>query len=110
MVLTWICYIAIPSIPGKLANIFSWVYRLLVNKYGFDSFNNLVFIRGSKGLGQLFYNVGDKKIIDGFFVDGTGRTVRWFASKGRLMQSGYLYHYITVMVFGVLGFLCWLLL
>ena len=107
---TWICYIAIPSIPGTLANSLSWVYRLLLNKYGFDSFNDLVFVRGFKDLGRLFYHFGDQKLIDGFFVNGTGRTVRWLASKGRLMQSGYLYHYITVMVFGVLGFLCWLLL
>ena len=108
--IAWTCYIAIPLIPAFLSRAFSWIYSLLLNKYGFDSFNDHVLVRGSKALGQLFYRVGDQKIIDGLFVNGTGRTVRWFSIKGRSLQSGYLYHYIAVMVFGVLAFLCWLLL
>ena len=106
----WLSYIAIPSIPGKLANAFAFIYRLFLNKYGFDWFNDHVLVRGTKALGQFFYRTSDQKLIDGFFVNGTGRTVRWFAVKGQAFQNGYLYHYITVMVLGVLGFLCWLLL
>lgn len=108
--IAWICYIAFPNVPAYLATRFSWIYRLLLNKYGFDTFNEKVLIRGTKVLGRIFYNAGDQKLIDGFFVNGTGRTVRWFAGKGRAMQSGYLYHYATVMVLGLFGFLCWLLL
>lgn len=108
--IAWICYIAVPGIPAKLSHAFSWVYRLLMNKYGFDSFYNKVFVNGSKGLGRLFYRAGDQAIIDGLLVNGTGKTVRWFAQKGRTMQSGYLFHYATVMVLGLFAFLCWLLL
>ena len=110
VLISWVLYIALPTIPAFLAEKFSWMYRLLLNKYGFDSFNDLVFVRGAKTLGQLFYKIGDKKLIDGLLVNGTGRVVSWFAIKGRGIQSGYLYHYIAVMVFGLLGFLCWLLL
>lgn len=106
----WVCYIALPQIPANLARIFSLPYRILINKYGFDAFNNLFFVKGSKSLGQAFYEVGDQRIIDGFFVNGTGNTVRWLALHIRKIQSGYLYHYVTVMVFGLFGFLCWLLL
>lgn len=108
--ITWVCYIAIPTIPARLANSFSLIYRVLMDKYGFDRFNDLVFVRGAKLFGQMFYSVGDQKLIDGFFVNGTGRTVKWFATKGRTIQSGYLYHYVAIMVLGVFGFLCWLLL
>lgn len=110
ILIAWICYIAFPSIPAVLSRRLSWLYRILINKYGFDAFNNLVIVRGSKGLGRFFYNTGDQKLIDGLIVNGTGRTVRWFAQRGRAMQSGYLYHYATVMVFGLFIFLCWLLL
>jgi NADH-quinone oxidoreductase subunit L len=110
ILVAWICYIALPSIPAFVTRIFNWFYQLLLNKYGFDAFNDLLFVRGSKALGRLFYSVGDQKLIDGFIVNGTAHTVRWFAAKGRLFQSGYLYHYITVMVFGIVAFLCWLLL
>lgn len=109
-VVAWIAYIVFPQIPGKLANSCSLVYRLLLNKYGFDSFNQLFFIKGSRGLGAVFYNVGDQKLIDGLFVNGSGRLVRWLSGKGSMIQNGYIYHYATVMIFGLLGLLCWLLL
>lgn len=108
--IAWVCYIAVPSIPGYLARYLSVIYKILLNKYGFDAFNNLFFVKGTKGLGRAFYNIGDQKLIDGLVVNGSSRLVRWFSSKGRAIQSGYLYHYATVMVFGLLGFLCWLIL
>lgn len=108
--LAWVGYVAVPSIPAKLASLLVWPYRILMNKYGFDSFNDLVFVRGSKALGRVFYRVGDQKLIDGLLVNGTAHLVAKFASKGRAIQSGYLYHYVAVMVLGLFGFLCWLLL
>ncbi|MFC3908912.1 NADH-quinone oxidoreductase subunit L [Legionella dresdenensis] len=108
--IAWLAYIAFPAIPGVLAKYFSVIYRILLNKYGFDAFNNKVIVGGSKLLGRFFYQVTDQKLIDGFFVNGTGRTIRWFAQKGRALQSGYLNQYATVMVLGLCVFLCWLLL
>lgn len=108
--IAWICYIAAPAIPAYLARHCSIIYRILMNKYGFDRFNDFVFVKGLKGLGRAFYNVGDQRLIDGMVVNGSGRLVRWFSAKGRTIQSGYLYHYATVMIFGLLGFLCWLIL
>lgn len=101
IILAWVCYIALPGIPAKIAHTFRWLYKVLLNKYGFDAFNDLVIVRGSKALGRFFYNTGDQKLIDGLIVNGTGHTVRWFAQKGRAFQSGYLYHYAAVMVLGL---------
>lgn len=110
IVIAWVGYILLPQLPGVVARTFAWPYRLLLNKYGFDAFNDLFFVKGAKELGQFFYQVGDKRLIDGMVVNGTGRTVRWLSLGLRTLQSGYLYHYITVMVLGLFGFLCWLLL
>ncbi|HBD9374086.1 TPA: NADH-quinone oxidoreductase subunit L [Legionella pneumophila] len=109
-VIAWVCYIAVPGIPGYLARYFSIIYSILLNKYGFDRFNELFFVKGARGLGVAFYKMGDQKLIDGAVVNGSGRLVRWFSGKGRKIQSGYIYHYATVMVFGLLAFLCWLIL
>lgn len=109
-VIAWICYIAVPSIPAYLARRLSLLYTILINKYGFDRFNDFFIVKGSMGLGRLFYKAGDQKLIDGLVVNGSGRLVRWFSARGRTIQNGYLYHYATIMVFGLLGFLCWLIL
>lgn len=110
VLVAWVCYIALPQIPGILARVFSWPYRILVDKYGFDAFNNFFFVKGSKSLGESFYRIGDQRMIDGLIVNGAGHTVRWLALHIRKIQTGYLYQYIAVMLFGLFGFLCWLLL
>ncbi len=109
-VIAWLCYIVIPSIPCALARHLSIVYSILLNKYGFDRLNDIIFVKGSKLIGRFFYQVGDQKLIDGLVVNGSGKLVRWFSSKGRAVQDGYLYHYATIMVLGLFGFLCWLIL
>lgn len=108
--IAWLCYSLFTSLPGILSRRFRYLYLILQNKYGFDAFNNLMFVKGAKGMGRVFYSIGDQTLIDGFFVNGSARLINWFSFKSRTVQSGYLYHYITVMVLSILGFLCWLLL
>lgn len=110
IVMTWIGYIVCPSLPVKVARWGKPVYCLLVNKYGFDTFNDFVFVRGGKAFGRFFYRAGDTMLIDGLLVNGSSSTVQWFAQKIRGLQSGYVYHYAMVMVLGLTLFLCWLLL
>lgn len=85
-------------------------YRILVNKYGFDDFNDLVFIRGGRKFANFLYRVGDVKIIDNLFVNGSGRLVSWVSMTARHLQSGYLYHYAFAMIIGLVGFLLWLVI
>lgn len=96
-----------PSWSVFLKTRFAWVYNILVRKYGFDDFNQIIFVRGTKDAGRLFYEVTDVKLIDDVCVNGSGRLIRWFAQVSRLMQSGYLYHYALSMILGVLVFLAW---
>lgn len=105
----WLFYIAVPTLSAAFAKRFSWVHNLLLNKYGFDAFNEKVLIPLTKGLGHLFFCVGDKGLIDGFFVNGAAKVVHLAARVGRLSQTGYLYHYAFAMVAGLLVFILWLL-
>ena len=86
---------------------FSLLYVILLRKYGFDDFNQVVFVRGARETGHLLYDVSDIKMIDGVCVNGSGRFIRWFAKNARLLQTGYLYHYALCMILGVIAFLSW---
>ena len=55
----------------------------------------------------LFY-FADLKILDDFIVNGSGREISRFSAFLRKMQSGYLYHYVLVMIIGLLGLLIWM--
>jgi len=102
-------YLVFPTVPAWFAQRFQWIYRILLNKYGFDWFNDHVLVNGSKLLGRVFYRAGDQALIDGAVVNGSGKLVRWVATYSRDMQDGYLYHYVLVMILGLFGFLFWFL-
>ena len=106
----WVMVIARPHIPRLLEQRLPWLHRILVAKYGFDIFNFLVFVRGGRAVANFFFRVGDLKILDHFIIDGVGRSATHVARLMRRLQSGYLYHYVSVMILGLLAFLIWLVL
>lgn len=103
----WLFIAAFPYWSAIFKKRFAWVYAILVRKYGFDDFNQLVLVHGTRDVGRACYNVGDVKVIDGVFVNGSGRFVRWFAQVARHLQTGYIYHYALAMVLGILVCLVW---
>ncbi len=98
----WLCYIKFPQLPDKLVSRIGIVHRILENKYGFDDFNQAVFARGTRGIGQFLWKFGDMSIIDGLFVNGTARSVGIISGLIRHIQSGYLYHYAFAIIMGLL--------
>ncbi len=107
--LAWYMYIRKPELPGLLAARFKAVYVMLMNKYGFDEFNELVFVRGARSIGAGFWRVGDERLIDGLMVNGTAKVVGWFSSVIRHIQTGYVYHYAFAMIIGLFVFMTWFL-
>ena len=98
-----------PDMAEAVRARFSLVHGVLVSKYGFDRFNEIFFAGGGRGIGRLFWRVGDVRLIDGLLVNGSARTVGWLASMVRQVQSGYLYHYAFTMIIGLLLLLSWII-
>lgn len=102
VLVAWLLYIKLPHIPGLIAGRLNWIYQILLNKYWFDDFNQAIFAGGARKTGNLLWQVGDVKIIDGVLVNGTSQAVRWFSGKIRNIQSGHLYDYAFTMIIGLL--------
>jgi NADH-quinone oxidoreductase subunit L len=107
VVLAWFLYLRRPDIPAALQRRFSFVYRLLDNKYYFDWFNENVLARGARLAGTGLWRGGDVGVIDNILIDGSARAVGGFAVLSRRLQSGYLYWYALVMIVGVIGLMTW---
>ncbi len=103
----WFIYMRKPEIAAACAQRCAFLHRLLLNKYGLDDFNQLVFAKGSLQLGKFFSTVGDKFIIDGLIVNGSAKAVGWFSGVARQLQTGRLYHYSFTMIIGLIGLLGW---
>jgi NADH-quinone oxidoreductase subunit L len=85
------------------------VYALIERKYGFDELYSSVFAAGARAIGSGLWKGGDQGAIDGLMVNGSARVVGWFSGVVRLVQSGLIYWYAFVMLFGVLLALTWFL-
>ncbi|MBN1237484.1 MAG: NADH-quinone oxidoreductase subunit L [Gammaproteobacteria bacterium] len=106
-IVAWFLYLKRREIPGQILARFGALYRLLVNKYYFDWFNENVVARGTRGTGKLLWKLGDQILIDGLLVNGSARAVGAISSAARGLQSGYLYHYAFAMVIALAVLIGW---
>jgi len=107
IVAAWYCYIVNPALPARLKRAVGPIYTLLDQKYYFDRFNDWFFAGGARAMGSFLSTVGDRTIIDGFFVNGSARVIGWASALVRHLQSGYVYHYAFTMILGVFALLTW---
>jgi NADH-quinone oxidoreductase subunit L len=99
--LAWFLYIHSPQWPDLIRRRLNVLYAILMRKYGFDDFNETVLAAGARGVGRLFWQIGDVKLIDGLMVNGSARVVGWMSAALRHVQSGYVYHYAFAMIIGL---------
>jgi NADH-quinone oxidoreductase subunit L len=110
ILVAYLNYVAFPNWPAVLKSRLKLLYEVLLYKYGFDAFNNLVFVRGARALSRFFFYFADLKLIDDWMVNGSGRTINRISALMKKLQTGYLYHYALAMILGLIIFLGWLLL
>lgn len=104
----YLCYVVWPQVPAMVATRLSWLHKCLLNKYGFDDFNQRVFAAGTRCIGSGLWRAGDVKLIDGLAVNGTARLIGVFSRLLRPVQSGVLYWYALVMILGLIASISWL--
>ena len=101
---SWI-YLKKISIAENAKKTFAPIHKLLVNKYGFDDFNQKYIAGGLVKLGNALWKWSDSKFIDGLVVNGSAKFVNKISKAIRGMQSGYIYHYALVMAVAVIFFI-----
>ncbi len=102
----WI-YVLKEGMAKRMADRGGVIHAFLYNKWYFDELYAFVLVRGAKGLGDLFWKVGDVKIIDGGGPNGVAWLSRRFAGGLARFQSGRVYFYAFVMLIGLVGFLAY---
>ncbi len=108
--LAYLMYIKKPELPGKLAERFRLIYKLLLNRYYVDEIYNVLFVNPTKNIAVQLWKRVDAGMIDGS-VNGIARLVGGFGNILRLLQTGYIRNYafyivagcIFVIVFAVFG-------
>ncbi len=107
VVLAYLFYMVMPSVPVAIGRALSPVIRVLENKYYLDWFNENVLAAGARLLGRGLWKGGDMGLIDGVLINGSARAVGLLAQLTKLVQTGHVYWYALVMLLGVFGMLTW---
>jgi NADH-quinone oxidoreductase subunit L len=94
-------YLVRTDIPKRIAMAFGPLYALVERKYGFDELYTWLFSQGARAVGTGLWKGGDQGVIDGAMVNGSARLVGWFSGVMRLVQSGLIYWYAFMMIFGL---------
>lgn len=102
-------YVLREGLGARMAAREGPIWTFLYNKWFFDEIYNATFVRAARGLGDLFWKVGDQKIIDGLGPDGVAAVSAAIGRRTGKLQTGFVYHYAFVMLLGVAGLLAFAL-
>jgi len=80
------------------------VWAFLYNKWYFDEIYDFIFVKGARATGDLFWKVGDRRLIDGLGPDGMAATSQFFSRVLRRVQTGFVYHYSFLMLIAAVAF------
>ena len=105
----YLFFLKYPAWADAAERRFKWLHTVLINKYGFDWFNEHIVMPLARAIGATLWHAGDEAVIDGAFVNGSARLIGWLGSVMRYAQSGYLYHYAFAMILGLASLLLWLI-
>lgn len=95
----WFLFLYAPNQRQRL-KFLSPVIKLFEEKYFLDRFNDWFFARGARGIGSMLWSVGDVRLIDGIFVNGSARAIGRLGTAVRKLQTGFVSHYAFVMIIG----------
>ncbi len=104
----WLCYVKYPNIPSVLTKRAYIVRTILINKYGFDLLYEKIIMPCVRWCGYGLWKIADVLLIDRLVVNGTAYSIAGVARYLRVLQSGYLYHYVFTMIAGLLVLLLYL--
>jgi NADH-quinone oxidoreductase subunit L len=100
--LSFILFLKRKDIVEGFININRPFYNFLVKKWYFDELYDLLFVKSFRGIGTFLWQRGDVKTIDAYGPDGVAKVVKNLSDRASSIQSGYLYHYATVILIGAI--------
>lgn len=100
--LSFILFLKRKNIVENFINSQKPLYNFLVKKWYFDELYDLIFVRPFRSIGNFLWQRGDVKTIDAYGPDGIARVVKNLSDRASSMQSGYLYHYATILLIGLI--------
>jgi NADH-quinone oxidoreductase subunit L len=100
----WVIYFQWPRVAARCTVRFPRLYHFILHQYGIDAWNQRVLVGGAQRLARQCANL-DKHVVDHYLIQGVVRISTYLATCFRRLHTGYLNHYLFLMILAILGFL-----
>lgn len=100
-ILAWFMYIWRDGTQKRINAEGGMVYKFLLNKWYIDELYDATIVRATRWFGDIFWKIGDVKIIDGLGPNGISALALAGGKKLSKFQSGFVFQYALVMLIGV---------
>lgn len=110
IILAYVAYMWRPSIPAKTTSMFKSLHTLFFNKWFFDELYDRLFVKPAHVLGRIFFKGGDEGFINKGVIASVNGVSRFGGAILSKLQTGYVYHYVFVMILGLVALLSWILM
>jgi len=107
IIMAYILYMFVPSLPGLMQRLFRPIHTLFFNKWFVDELYNAIFVRPAVRIGAVLWKRGDLGTIDAFGPDGVSGLVARISAYCSRLQTGYVFHYAFAMLIGVVALVSW---
>ncbi|MFQ3306774.1 MAG: NADH-quinone oxidoreductase subunit L [Candidatus Midichloriaceae bacterium] len=104
IVIAYVLYIFMKSIPKKIATRFKFMHALFFNKYYFDEIYHFIFVNSMRKFSLVCWKVIDNSLIDGF-LNISAVSVLHISKIFQKLQNGKVYRYAFVMLIGMIIFI-----
>ncbi len=102
-----IIYFYKKELAKTLTSYLNPLYVISQNKWYIDELYTKIFVKPAFFLASFFWKYIDQKSIDSFGPDGVSRFINLLARGASRIQSGLLYHYVFIMLGGLVLILSW---
>lgn len=96
----WYLYCFNINLTETIKNKLNIIYKILIEKYGFDAFNQYFIAFNIRMIGNLLWKFGDLLLIDKILVHGAPFILNSLSIFLKKIQTGRLYNYVYVMITG----------
>ena len=100
IIVAYVMYMFVPTLPGRLAGMFPAIYRFLLNKWYFDEFYDRIFVQPAIALARGLWQIGDATIIDGV-PNGLAALTSDSSAQVVKIQTGSIAVYAFTMLIGL---------
>ena len=107
ILLAVIVYLYKKQFAQYLASTFKPIYLFSLNKWYIDELYDYIFVKPLFFIASFFWKKGDQKSIDGLGPNGISRFINFLSRGASIIQSGFLYHYVFIMLGGLVIILSW---